>query len=216
MAYARQHLEGLYPGAMAMYLTGMGADSNPSPRGRLLDAKRHGLELAGAVMGVLDRPMRPVRGALKIAYHEIELPFEDPPNRERLAADAQSQDVHVKQRAQTYQKMNAAGNPLPTGLTLPLAAVRIGDDLTFVAMGGEVVVDYARRFQRLFARDHPWLIGYAYEVPCYIPSMRILKEGGYEAQSSLIYYGFYGPFRGRIEEMLVKQMTELVNHTRER
>jgi hypothetical protein len=65
MAYARQQLETHQPGAVAMYVTGMGADSDPSPRGLLLDAKRHGLELAGAVMSVLDRPMRPVRGPFK-------------------------------------------------------------------------------------------------------------------------------------------------------
>ena len=84
MAYARQHLEAHQPGAVAMFLTGMGADSDPAPRGRLLDAKRHGLELAGAVIGVLDRPMRPVRGAFKLAYDEVELPLADPPSREQL------------------------------------------------------------------------------------------------------------------------------------
>jgi len=67
MAYARQYVEAHQPGAVAIYLTGMGADSDPAPRGRLLHAKRHGLELAGAVIGVLDRPMRPVRGAFKLA-----------------------------------------------------------------------------------------------------------------------------------------------------
>jgi neutral ceramidase len=73
MAYARQQLEAHQPGAAAMFLTGMGADSDPAPRGQLLDAKRHGLELAGAVIGVLDRPMRPVRGAFKLAYQPVEL-----------------------------------------------------------------------------------------------------------------------------------------------
>jgi hypothetical protein len=214
MAYARQHIEAVYPGATAIYLTGMGADSNPSPRGTLLDAKRHGLELAGAVIGVLDRPMRPVAGNLKLAFDEIELPFEDPPNREQLEKDAQGKDAYVKSRAELYLKTLGAGGKLPAGIQLPLAAIRIGDDLTFVAMGGEVVVDYSIRFKRLFAADHPWPIGYAYEVPCYIPSVRILKEGGYEAQSSLIYYGFYGPFRTRIEGLLTAKMTELAGKVR--
>ena len=40
MGYAREHLEALQPGAVAVYLTGMGGDANPSPRHRLLDAKR--------------------------------------------------------------------------------------------------------------------------------------------------------------------------------
>lgn len=215
MAYARQELEALYPGAVAAYLTGMGADSNPAPRGRLLDAKRHGLELAGAIAGVLDRPMRPVSGRLRFAYQEVALPLAAPPNRQQLETDAQNPDIYIKQRAQAYLDMLDKGQQPPESVKLPMAAVRIGDDLTFLAMGGEVVVDYATRLKRLLAADHPWLIGYAYEVPCYIPTARILKEGGYEADSSLIYYGLYGPFRGQIEQILLGKMLELAGAVRQ-
>jgi hypothetical protein len=215
MAYARRQLETHQPGAIAVYLTGMGGDSDPAPRGLLLDAKRHGLELAGAVMGVLARPMRPVRGSFKLAYDEAELPLAEPPGRPQLEKDARSGDLAVKQRAELYLKLLAEGQPLPGTVKLPLAAVRLGEDLTFVLVGGEVVVDYSRRLKRLLAADHPWTVGYAYEVPCYIPSTRVLKEGGYEAQSSLAYYGFYGPFRTSIEDILVNRMVALVAGLRE-
>jgi len=216
MAYARQHLEAHQPGAAAIFLTGMGADSDPAPRGRLLDAKRHGLELAGAVIGVLDRPMRPVRGPFKLAYEEAELPLAVPPSHEQLKQDARSEDVHVRLRAEAYLKLLDAGQPLPEAVKLPVAVLRLGDDLTFLLMAGEVVVDYPRRLKRMLADDHPWPIGYAYEVPCYIPSARLIKEGGYETESSLIYYGFYGPFRGGIEMQLLKQFETLVSQVRTR
>jgi neutral ceramidase len=216
MAYARQHLEALQPGATAMFLTGMGADSDPAPRGRMLDAKRHGLELAGAVIGVLDRPMRPVRGEFKLAYDELELPLAVPPTREQLEQDSHSEDVHVKRRAEAYLKLFTTGQPLPQSVKLPVAALRLGDDLTFVLMGGEVVVDYSLRLKRRLAADHPWPIGYAYEVPCYIPSARLIKEGGYETEYSLIFYGFYGPFRGAIETQLLNQFETLVSRLRPR
>ncbi len=216
MAYARQHLEALQPGAVAMFLTGMGADSDPAPRGLLLDAKRHGLELAGAVMGVLDRTMRPVHGAFKLAYDEVALPLAPPPGREQLEKDAQSQDINVKLRADAYLKLLNAGQPLPESVKLPLAVLRLGDDLTFVLVGGEVVVDYSHRIKRMLADDHPWPIGYAYEVPCYIPSARLIKEGGYETDSSLIYYGYYGPFRGAIEAELLGRLESLLAGLRAR
>lgn len=216
MAYARQQLEAVHPGAVAMFLTGMGADSDPAPRGRLLDARRHGLELAGAVIGVLDRPMRPVRGDLKFAYEEIELPLVDPPSREQLEKDAQGKDIYVKLRAEAYLKRLDANQPLAQSVKLPASVVRLGDDLTFVLMGGEVVVDYSRRLKRLLAADHPWTIGYAYETPCYIPSVRLIKEGGYETESSLIYYGFYGPFRTSIEDLLVNRVAAMLASLRAR
>ncbi len=216
MGYACQLIEAHQPGATALYLSGMGADSNPSPRGRLLNARRHGLELAGAVIGVLDRPMRPVRGGLKLAFDEVELPLAGPPTREQLEKDAQSRETAVRQRAGSYLKLLEAGQPLPQAVKLPLAAVRLGDDVTFILMGGEVVVDYARRLKRLLAEDHLWTVGYAYEVPCYIPSARVLKEGGYEAEGSLQYYGLYGPFRASIENLLVNRATAMVAGFKER
>ena len=166
MAYARQHVEQHQPGAAAVFLTGMGADSDPAPRGRLLDAKRHGLELGGAIIGVLDRPMHPVRGAFKLAYDEVELPLAAPPGRQQLEQDTRSEDIHVKRRAEAYLKLLNAGQPLPESVKLPIAVLRLGDDLTFVLMAGEVVVDYSHRLKRVLADDHPWPIGYAYEVPC--------------------------------------------------
>jgi hypothetical protein len=214
MAYARQLIEQHQPGAVAVFLTGMGADSDPAPRGRLLDAKRHGLELAGAVIGVVDRPMHPVRGEFKLAYDEVALPLAAPPGRPQLEQDAPSEDVSVKGRAEAYLKRLDAGQSLPASVSLPIAVLRIGDDLTFTLMAGEVVVDYSRRLKRLLADDHPWTIGYAYEVPCYIPSARLIKEGGYETESSLIYYGFYGPFRGEIETLLVNRLEALVSRLR--
>jgi hypothetical protein len=210
MAYARQQLEAHEPGAVAMYLTGMGADADPAPRGRLLDARRHGLELAGAVIGVLDRPMRRVRGAFKLAYEEVDLPLAAPPTREQLEKDSQSQDVHMKQRAETYLQWLNGSQRLPESIKLPLALVRFEGGLTFVLMGGEVVVDYSRHIKRLFAEEHPWPIGYAYEVPCYIPSARLIREGGYEVDSSLVYYGYYGPFRGTIDTVVLNRLESML------
>ena len=210
MGYTRQLLETHHPGAKALYLTGMGADSDPFPRGPLLEAKRHGVELAGAVMDVLDHPMAPVRRHLRFAYEQVELPLVAPPTRAQIEMDVTNRVVSVQQRAKLYLKLLDEGQPLPRSLALPIAAVRLGDDLTFLLMGGETVVDYSRRLKRLLAFDHPWTIGYAYEVPCYIPSARVIKEGGYESESSLIYYGLYGPFHPSVEDLLVKRMQTLV------
>jgi len=210
MGYARQLLEAHQPGAVAVFLTGMGADADPSPRGQLLHARQHGLELAGAVMGVLGRPMRPVRGGFQWAYTEVDLPLVSPPDRARLEQDAQSGNTHVKKRALAYKRMAEAGQPWPAAVSLPVAVLRLGDELTIVLMGGEVVVDYAKRIKRQFADRHPWPVGYAYEVPCYIPSARVLKEGGYEVEDSMIYYGFYGPFRGEIEARLFQALERLL------
>jgi hypothetical protein len=214
MAYAREHIEAAFPGARALYLTGCGADSNPSPRGSLQYAKQHGLELAGAVTGVLSRPMRPVSGPIRRAFSRIELPLAPPPDRAKLVADSEHKDRYVKNRAKAWLALLDAGKPLPASVSFPMSVIRIGDDLTFFFLAGEAVADYSLRLKRELAADNPWTVGYAFEVPCYIPSMRILKEGGYEADSSLIYYGIYGPILGRAETMIIEKFREMTAQVR--
>ncbi len=51
-----------------------------------------------------------------------------------------------------------------------------------------MVVDYALRLGRHLDLDRLWITAHANDVPCYIPSRRILREGGYEADHSMIYY----------------------------
>lgn len=211
--YARAHLETVYPGAHAVFLTGMGADCNPSPRGSLLMSQRHGLELAGAVVGVLNHPMRYISGPIEFSYTELDLPLENPPTREKIEQDSQSQNQYVRNRAMRYLRILDKGEPLPK-VRLPIAVLKFGNRLTFVFMGGEVVADYARKIKRVFAEQNPWTVGYAYDVPCYIPSARIVKEGGYEADSSLIYYSIYGPFKPAVEETVFDCITQLIGFSR--
>jgi hypothetical protein len=214
MAYAREAIERVLPGAMAMYVPGFGADIDPSPRGPLLRAKQHGVELAGAVLGVLNRPMRPVRGEPRLAYQEVPLQLSDPPEKAQLERDQASSDVSVRSRAALYLARLEKGEALPREIKLPAGVLRFDEDLTMVLLGGEVVVDYSRRLGRLLQAEHPWFVAYAYDVPCYIPSHRIIREGGYESDFSLVYYGIYGPFRASIEDTLVEQVTAMVKGLR--
>jgi hypothetical protein len=53
-------------------------------------------------------------------------------------------------------------------------------------------------------------MGYANDVMAYIPSVRVLKEGGYEADSSMIYYGLPTKWSPLIEELIVREVHALM------
>ena len=53
----------------------------------------------------------------------------------------------------------------------------------WIALGGEVVVDYDLRFKGRYGAD-VWVTSYANDVMAYIPSVRVLHEGGYEGNTS--------------------------------
>jgi neutral ceramidase len=50
----------------------------------------------------------------------------------------------------------------------------------------------------------------------YIPSVRVLKEGGYEGNTSMIYYGMPSAWGPRIEELIVRTVGEQVARVRQR
>ena len=57
-----------------------------------------------------------------------------------------------------------------------------------------------RRAKRELAGENVIVAGYCSDVMGYIPSRRVLQEGGYEAVDNMIYYGQPGPFTDSVEE----------------
>jgi hypothetical protein len=93
------------------------------------------------------------------------------------------------------------GRPLHR-ISYPVQAIRLGRDFTVLALGGEVVVEYALRAKKEFPKENLAVAGYSNEVACYIPSLAVMKGGGYEPEFSQIYYGYPGPFTDDIEETI--------------
>jgi hypothetical protein len=81
--------------------------------------------------------------------------------------------------------------------------------LTLVALGGEVVVDYALRLAREYPDRRMWVAAYSNDVFGYVPSVRVLREGGYEGGDAMIYYGRPGPFIEAVEELIVGEVRRL-------
>ena len=82
----------------------------------------------------------------------------------------------------------------------PVQVWRFGSAPTLIALGGEVVADYSLRFKSEYGWRSTWVAGYSNDVMGYIPSHRVLSEGGYEASDAMIGYGLPGPFGDAIEE----------------
>jgi hypothetical protein len=199
--FAQIELEKAHPGATAMFLALCGADQNPSPRGKLEMAAEHGKAMAKEICRVLSGPFRPVRPPIRTAYEVVELKFA-PHERRTFEEQAKNPNPYLKRRAKLMLAAYDAGRP-PRAVAYPVQAVRWNDDLALLALGGEVVVDYALRLKREFPKENLIVAGYSNDVMCYIPSLRVLKEGGYESVDSMIYYGQPGPFAESVEQTVI-------------
>ena len=92
----------------------------------------------------------------------------------------------------------------------PVQAVALGKEVVILALGGEVVVDYALRAKKEFGNRGLVVAGYSNDVMAYVPSQRVLKEGGYEADESMIYYGQPGPWADNVEERIFGAVREVM------
>jgi hypothetical protein len=81
-------------------------------------------------------------------------------------------------------------------------------------MGGEVVVDYSIQFKKKFG-PRTWVTSYANDVMAYIPTFRVLQEGGYEGQSSMAVYGLPADrWKPNVEELVSRGIKQLVLETK--
>jgi putative membrane-bound dehydrogenase-like protein len=202
--FAQMALEEAHPGAVALFWAGCGGDQNPLPRRTVELAKEHGAELARAVGDVLAGDMRPVEGTLGAAYAEIALHFAERPGRDALEERAKSADRFEARHARLLLETLAKDGALPSTYPYPVQSWRLGKDLLFVILGGEVVVDYSLRLKRELGPATTWVAAYANDVMAYIPSRRVLLEGGYEGATSMRYYGQPALWAPEVEEAIVR------------
>jgi hypothetical protein len=200
--FAQVELEARHPGAQAMFVAGCGGDQNPIPR-RVLDlAARYGKALAESTNRVLEGPLEPIAGPLLATYEEIALAFGRLPSRAEIEADSKSTNFFVASRARHLLHTIQTRGALETTYPYPVQAWRLGE-LTWIFLGGEVVVDYALRIKRNLGSSHTWVSAYCNDVMAYIPSKRVLKEGGYEGGGAMLYYGLPSPWSDEVEEVII-------------
>jgi hypothetical protein len=185
--YAREAIQRMYPGSVALVMIGAGADSNPSPRSGSASvdyAQQHGESIANEVQRLIaQNQLKPASFNIAAAHTEVELPFAT----QRMPGDPGSARLASQ----------------PGSLSYGVTSWLFGDDLAMTFFEGELVVDYSLRLKSAYDDGRLWVNGYSNEVQGYIPSERILYEGGYEADDSSYWYALPGRFAHGIENLII-------------
>ena len=212
--HAQLTLEQRYPECVALFWAGCGGDQNPLPRRTCALAQKYGTELADAVDSVLQSGrLEPLEGPLTTRFDTVELTFAHVPTREQVESETTSKNRYVAARAKMWLARMDRGESLPRGYPYPVGYWRFGDQVEWWTLGGEVVVDYALRLKGERHGTRTWVAGYCHDVMAYIPSRRVLSEGGYEGGGSMVYYGFFSPWSETVENDIVNKAHELAGDT---
>ncbi len=203
--YAQEHIERIFPGSLAMVSIGCGADQNPllGVQGDRFDiASQQGLEIACEVKRLADGPLQTVSGKINVQYSRIDLDLAELPSRQELEQKSKL-DSAIGYHARVQLSKLDRGEKLRTKIDYPIQTWQFGDSLCMVFLAGEVVVDYAKRLKSEIPRASIWVNAYSNAAPCYIPSERVLSEGGYEGGSAMIYYDQPTRFAPGLEEKIL-------------
>ncbi len=208
--YAQSAVEAKFAGAVALFVQNCGADANPLPRHTEQLAMAHGGVIAAAVSEVVEGRMRKIDGPILAALREVDLPLEPAPSREEWEKRAASGSDMERRHARLMLQQLERDGYLPTSHLWQAQVWKIGKDFVLLALGGEVVADYALRFKRQYGFRNLWVAGYSNDVFAYIPSRRVWEEGGYEGGGAMIPYGLPARFQSSVEDLVASAVDDLM------
>jgi hypothetical protein len=205
--FAQSYVQEQLPGVQAMFILGCAGDSNPYPRGTMKISREHGETLGKEVCRVLGTKLQPVRGPLALAYGKADLPLQEMPPRVELEKRAAAKGGTDAWLARTMLGMMDRGEKPGKNYSAPIGVWQFGKDLTLVGLSGEVVVDYIGMLEKALGPNRLWVSAYCNDVFGYVPSARVLSEGGYETRG--LYVGGVGLFDAKAQDVLVAKVREL-------
>lgn len=208
--FAQIELEKLYPGAVAMFFQGAGADQNPLPRRTIPLAVQYGKQLAASVEAVLSDKMDLQESVLVNKYNEVDLPFDTPLSMQEMQEISKGNDYQARWASGMIEEFKK-NDTFIKSYPFPIQYWKIGNLPLFV-MGGEVVISYAIRLKELYGQD-AFVMAYSNDIVSYIPSPIILEEGGYEGDTSQRVYGMPAKWDKSIESLILEGYKKLITST---
>ncbi|MDG3006534.1 neutral/alkaline non-lysosomal ceramidase N-terminal domain-containing protein [Paludisphaera mucosa] len=207
--FAATDVEQANPGATALITIGCGADVGPQPTGSLAFSRRHGRAVADEIARLATTPLKPLAAPTEVVHKAIELPLAKAPGRDHWEREARREGFEGRHAKRMLDQLDRDGK-LPDVVPYEVAAWRFGPELAIVFLPGEVTVDYAVRIKREMDWTRIWINGWCNDIPGYIPSRRVLSEGGYESDFSQIYYGWPTRYDPAVEDLVVATAESLL------
>ncbi|NQT12619.1 MAG: hypothetical protein HQ582_07720, partial [Planctomycetes bacterium] len=208
---AQRYVQRQHPGVQAMFVAGCGADANTHPRGGPDQeelVRKHGRALGREVCRVAAGALTPVRGPLSARLRWANLPLEHATPRDELEKLAANASYWIARNAKGMLSTLDRGESLPRHYRAPIALWQFGDDLTLVGLPGEAVADYVPMLQEALGPDRLWVSALSNESFGYLPTTKILAEGGHETIGLTLDVGLFSPGTEEVVVAAVRRLAQ--------
>ncbi|MBD2860749.1 neutral/alkaline non-lysosomal ceramidase N-terminal domain-containing protein [Paenibacillus oceani] len=200
---------------VSLFLQGCCGDVRPALHrdgrfysGNAEDVQRLGTRLVESVTAVLTRPLQTLPSCPPFGLHITRpLPFADMPGLEELEACKRSDHSGTRNWAEQLQQCPELIRP---AATLDMVRMDIAQGLSLLAMNAEMVVEYGL-YVKMLSGGSTLPVAYSNGMIGYVPTAQQLKEGGYEATDSYIFFGLCSPFTETAEHDICNDFASLLN-----
>lgn len=209
-----QLLEAEYYGAQAIFLQGCGADS----RGRVTAELDH---FVGRTPGDVDDMARSMVSKIIRADRRKDVFL---PQSMKLGTASFAIPCPLNIMPKSYYEEDLRTNPfealracaryvidnydsLPEECMLHGGVWQLNEDILLIYLGGEICYPTKQMLKKAFPDKKLIFLGYT-DSTAYVPSDKIISEGGYEHEGSIVEYRLKGTFAPGIDKLVVDAVRE--------
>jgi neutral ceramidase len=205
----RDRLEAKIDDCRAVFVMGCGGDAktvvkNPKTgrdefAARPDQSQAVGEKLADDVLRRLREKLIPLSATLQTTIARGTLSLEKPPTHREIVDLAMNGDLRSYLTWWARQSLACPDNRRT--LDYEVQVWRLGP-LTLVALEGEACADWGNMIRAMAPADQVMVVAYANWCSAYIPTARIIREGGYEGDAAHAVYCLPARFRPQMEREL--------------
>jgi hypothetical protein len=209
-------LEESYPGATALFLQGCAGELKPlrsadGDKFRSLsyeEMEQAGTDLANDVIGLLEK------GSFKKIRCNFKTTLADPLLYTEQTEASAYEPIANNPASSTFYR-NAAirtidairDGSIKDRLPHYICVWHLDENTRLVAMEGEVSTEYSLMIKKLLSPYTTLTLGYTNGVYCYVPTRKMIGEGGYEANCNF-FFNLRGPWVPEIEDIIIGQIAK--------
>ena len=219
----RKYLEEQNPGMISVFLQGCGADVKPyitADNGKFKSCNFNELEIAGKSLateiqalinetneveqndGTKGSKWRRIDFNIRTKSAEVKLYTEtwDIQKWESLLYDQKEPEYRKASIKKLLSEMKEG--KVKNYLPYYISVFRFDDKTCIIALECEVVSDIGKNIKKILDNEDVIVLGYSNSSVCYIPTEKIIREGGYESESFKTAR-LAGPFVPEIEDIII-------------
>jgi len=179
------------------------------------DVEKSGTLLANDIINAIPQGFAPIEPDLHSATVEMEFPMQKPRTRqeykevvEKPPAHSESIPEGMKRWALEKIELIDRGFGLPASVPVTAHGIQLGKGLRLIGIEAEIVAELGELIDNSYGDGITFPMGYTDGAQMYLPTSKMIDEGGYESES---YYEYRHPasLAKGVENILLQGIREL-------